>query len=211
MSASTQTSERNSRDDRHAQVVAVASELFLSKGFHATSIKDITDRAGGSRRDIYEMFTDKEGLFEAVLQSLISKILAPVGSSSLLRPSDDIAGDLNKLGVTLLGNMLDRSTLTIFRQFVSIGADRPEIGRQAFLSGPGALYRRLEAYFEVCVHEGRLAIDHVPSTARIFVEMLKGDYQLRALMTDESDFDREEIKRHVKRAVALFLNGAGVR
>ena len=138
----------------------------------------------------------------------LARILAPVGRSFQLRPSDDISGDLNKLGVALLGNMLDQSTLTIFRQFVSIGVDRPEIGKQAFLSGPGVLYQKLEEYFAACVDDGRLAIDDVPSTARIFVEMLKGDYQLRALMTGESDCDPEEIERHVQRAVTLFLNGA---
>ncbi len=47
------------------------------KGFDQTSIKDITDIVGGSRRDIYGMFTDKEGLFDAVLQSLIAQILSP--------------------------------------------------------------------------------------------------------------------------------------
>ncbi len=211
MSASTQTAERKSRDARHAQVVAAASGLFLSKGFNATSIKDITDIVGGSRRDIYEMFTDKEGLFEAVLQSLIANILVPVGSTLQLQPSDDIARDLNRLGLKLLENLLDRSTLTIFRQFVAIGAERPDIGRQAYLSGPVALYTKLETYFKACVRDGQLVIEDVPATARMFVEMLKGDYQLRALMTNESDFDQAELAQHVEKAVALFLRGASPR
>jgi hypothetical protein len=55
---------------------------------------------------------------------------------------------------------------------------RPEIGRQAYLSGPGVLYRRLAEYLSACDRAGRLRIDDAVCTARIFVEMLKGDYQL---------------------------------
>lgn len=103
---------------------------------------------------------------------------------------------------------MDPATVTIFRQFVSIGAARPEIGRLAYLSGPGVLYRRLADYLSAGARDGRLRIDDADRTARIFVEMLKGDYQLRALMTNETTFDRADLEAHVGQVVALFLNGA---
>jgi len=204
-----QTAERRSSETRRAQVIAAARHLFLSKGFEQTSIKDITDIIGGSRRDIYGMFTDKEGLFDAVLQSLIAQILSPAEMTFQLHPSADIGRDLRAFGTGLLANMLDPATVSIFRQFVSIGAARPEIGRQAYLSGPGVLYRRLADYLSACARDGRLRIDDADRTARIFVEMLKGDYQLRALMTNETSFDRTDLEAHVEQVVALFLNGAG--
>ena len=205
------TMQRRSGEARRAHVVAAARDLFLSKGFDHTSIKDITDTVGGSRRDIYEMFSDKEGLFEAVLQELIREILATIEVTFQIEPSEDIAEDLARFGTALLGNMLRPTTLTIFRQFVSIGAVRPDIGRQAFGSGPGVVYNRLASYFEKCSRQGRLRIIDAPATARVFVEMIKGDYQLRALMANETDFDAAELRRHVDLAVGLFLHGAGVR
>jgi AcrR family transcriptional regulator len=208
MTAALPSAERRSSETRRAQVITAARDLFLSKGFEQTSIKDITDVVGGSRRDIYGMFTDKEGLFDAVLQSLIAQIVSPAEMTFPARPGADIGQDLRAFGTGLLANMLDPATITIFRQFVSIGAARPEIGRQAYLSGPGVLYVRLADYLSACAHEGRLRIDDADRTARIFIEMLKGDYQLRALMTNETSFDRADLEAHVKEVVALFLNGA---
>ena len=54
MTATLQSAERRSSGTRRAQVITAARDLFLSKGFEQTSIKDITDIVGGSRRDIYE-------------------------------------------------------------------------------------------------------------------------------------------------------------
>jgi len=203
--------ERRDSQTRRAQVVAAASELFLTKGFEQTSIKDITDIVGGSRRDIYGMFTDKEGLFEAVLQSLITGIVSPAEMSFPPHPGGDIGQDLRSFGLRLLGSMLDPASVKIFRQFVTIGAARPDIGRQAYLSGPGVLYRRLADYLAACARDGRLRIDDAERTARIFVEMLKGDYQLRALMMNELAFDRSELAEHVDNVVCLFLDGAAPR
>jgi TetR/AcrR family transcriptional regulator, mexJK operon transcriptional repressor len=211
MNMTVDTKTRRSGEARRDQVISAARELFLTKGFDQTSIKDITDIAGGSRRDIYDRFTDKEGLFEAVLQTLITEIVSPAEMTFPLRPGEDVANDLRVFSLALLGNMLEPSSIKIFRQFVSIGAARPEIGRQAYQSGPGVLYRRLAEYFAVCARDGRLQIDNPDRTARIFVEMLKGDYQLRALMTNETTFDRTELADHVDNVVSLFLKGAAPR
>ncbi len=200
--------ERRDNQTRRAQVIATARELFLNKGFDQTSIKDITDVVGGSRRDIYGMFTDKEGLFEAVLQSLLENILSASEMSFPTQPSENIAQELRSFGLRLLKSMLDPASVKIFRQFVAIGAARPDIGRQAFLCGPSVLYRRLADYLAACTRNGRLKIEDADSTARIFVEMVKGDYQLRALMMNELSFDRDDLEDHVEKVVTLFLHGA---
>jgi AcrR family transcriptional regulator len=211
MTASSRVIERRSSEARHALVISTARDLFLSKGFEQTSIKDITDIAGGSRRDIYEMFTDKECLFDAVLQSLITDIVSPAEMKFPAHPGENIAQELRSFGLRLLSSMLHPSAVAIFRQFVSIGAARPEIGRQAYLSGPGVLYRRLSEYLAACARDGRLQIDDAERTARVFVEMLKGDYQLRALMMNETAFDASDLADHVEKVVALFLNGVALR
>lgn len=196
---------------RRAQIIDAARLLFLKNGYVQTSIKDITDAVGGSRRDLYGMFGDKEGLFEAVLQSLITDIVSPSEMSFPAVPSADISQDLQSFGRRLLTGMLDPASVMIFRQFVAIGAVRPDIGRQAFLSGPAVLYRRLADYLAACARDGRLEIADADHTARVFVEMLKGDHQLRALMTNEAVFDEASIAEHVEKVVTLFLTGAAPR
>lgn len=53
-----------------AALIAVATELFASKGYDATAIPAVLDAAGVSRGALYHHFESKEALFEAVLRSV---------------------------------------------------------------------------------------------------------------------------------------------
>jgi AcrR family transcriptional regulator len=58
---------------RRAQFVAAAIDLFGERGYHATTIRDIGERAGVSIGLVYHYFKDKEDLlFEALVEVLDS-------------------------------------------------------------------------------------------------------------------------------------------
>jgi AcrR family transcriptional regulator len=56
------------------QIVAIASELFASRGFDGTSIDAVLERAGVSRGSLYHHFASKEALFEAALDAVEARI-----------------------------------------------------------------------------------------------------------------------------------------
>jgi len=59
------------RADREAQIVEAATEVFGTRGFAATSVGDIAERAGISKPLIYNYFGSKEGLLRACLHRAI--------------------------------------------------------------------------------------------------------------------------------------------
>ncbi len=98
--------------------------------------------------------------------------------------------------------------MTIFRQFVSIGAARPEIGRQAYLSGRASCTAAWLTNLSAAPARGGCK-STTPTGPPVSFPDAEGDYQLRALMTNETTFDRADLEAHVEQVVALFLNGAG--
>jgi AcrR family transcriptional regulator len=64
--------------DRREQLLGVGRSLFAEKGFEATSIEEIAQRAGVSKPVVYEHFGGKEGLYAVVvdreMQSLLNRI-----------------------------------------------------------------------------------------------------------------------------------------
>jgi AcrR family transcriptional regulator len=58
---------RPTRAETRARLVAAALEVFLAKGFAATSVEDVAERAGFSRGAVYSNFADKDELFLAVM------------------------------------------------------------------------------------------------------------------------------------------------
>jgi AcrR family transcriptional regulator len=56
------------------QLVAVATELFGTRGYEATSIEAVLDAAGVSRGSLYHHFPSKEALFEAAMQAVETRV-----------------------------------------------------------------------------------------------------------------------------------------
>ena len=55
-----------------------ATNLFLEHGYEATSMDMVIQKVGGSRRNIYERFGGKEGLFVAVITDECRKLAKPL-------------------------------------------------------------------------------------------------------------------------------------
>jgi AcrR family transcriptional regulator len=66
------------RAERRAQVLRSAIEVFAQKGYHATSVGDIIQRAAIARGTFYLYFENKRQIFEAILdmalQGLVSRL-----------------------------------------------------------------------------------------------------------------------------------------
>lgn len=64
---------RMSADDRRAQIVAAARELFARSGFDATTTREIATAAGISDALIYRHFPDKQALLHAIVDDGITR------------------------------------------------------------------------------------------------------------------------------------------
>jgi AcrR family transcriptional regulator len=56
------------RDERRAQLLAAATDVFVSNGYHATVMDDIAERAGVSKPVLYQHFPGKLELYVALLE-----------------------------------------------------------------------------------------------------------------------------------------------
>ena len=59
---------RMSRDERRAQLLAAATDIFVTNGYHATVMDDIAERAGVSKPVLYQHFPGKLELYLALLE-----------------------------------------------------------------------------------------------------------------------------------------------
>jgi AcrR family transcriptional regulator len=72
------------------QAIELASrKLFAERGFHGTTLVDITSAAGKSPAAFYRYFTDKEDLLAALAQSFLREVVTPSGLSLQLPESPD--------------------------------------------------------------------------------------------------------------------------
>lgn len=72
---------RMTAQERREQLVGVACSLFAEKGFEATSIEEIADRAGVSKPVVYQHFGGKEGVYAVVVDREVRRLTESLGST----------------------------------------------------------------------------------------------------------------------------------
>jgi AcrR family transcriptional regulator len=76
------------RQTRQA-IEQAARKLFAERGFHGTTLADITSAAGKSSAVFYRYFADKEDLLAALAESFLHDVVRPSGLSVDLPESPD--------------------------------------------------------------------------------------------------------------------------
>lgn len=192
---------------RRQAVLDAALDLFLSQGFAATSLDQVIDRAGGSRRTIYQTFGGKEGLLRAVVSESCSGMLDNVDNVGQLLAQTP-AQALTHIGELFLDMLITPQRLALFRLVVAESTHSPELGRAFMESGPERAYALVLDYFRAAGAAGQLRLDDPETSARQFLEFVKGDLPFRAMFYHDVA-DAKTQRRYVDAAVALFLRGAG--
>jgi len=68
-------SARLPRDERRAQLLVAALEVFTAAGYHSAAMDEIADRAGVSKPVLYQHFPSKLDLYLAVLDTHIDSLV----------------------------------------------------------------------------------------------------------------------------------------
>jgi AcrR family transcriptional regulator len=76
------------RQTRQA-IEQAARKLFAERGFHGTTLADITSAAGKSTAAFYRYFADKEDLLAALAESFLHDVVTPSGLTLHLPDSPD--------------------------------------------------------------------------------------------------------------------------
>jgi AcrR family transcriptional regulator len=116
------------RDQRRAQLLDAAKEVFTSKGYHAAAMDDIAEAAGVSKPVLYQHFPSKLDLYLALLDSSCERLVEIV--TDALASTDHNA---------------DRvvATMGAFYEFVSSSAGEFRFVFESDLTGEGRVQQRL--------------------------------------------------------------------
>ncbi|MGD8519484.1 MAG: helix-turn-helix domain-containing protein, partial [Anaerolineae bacterium] len=63
-------------DERRTELIACAQQLFYSKGYERTTVRDIVDALGVAKGTFYYYFDSKQQILEAMVDELIGQSMA---------------------------------------------------------------------------------------------------------------------------------------
>ena len=187
------------REIRREAILAAAYDLFIEKGFEATTLSDIVGRSGGSLATLYEMFEGKPGLLRALVGDRCSQISEAIDRAiSSHKPPREA---LREIAEYMFDKIIDPSAIALFKAAIA----QPELGRKLYEAGPENGQAKVAEYLALQAKNGQLSIDDPVLAAQLFFQMMFGHFHQQLLFGLPVTLTAAEKARHFDTILAAFF------
>lgn len=198
--------------ERDLRLLDCATELFLERGFDATSIDAVAESARVSKPTVYGQYTDKRGLFEAVLKREIGRWLAPLATAAEVQCTGKSPASFEKqlveLGRQLIAMSNSSGAKATTRILAAQTANFPELGELAFREGWSRMSARVAQLFEQMVGKGIGRVDTTVA-ADTYLNIVVAPATRSIIHGIPLDIEAEE--KRMRTAIRMLLNGLMTR
>ena len=193
---------------RREALLQAAAEVFFEQGYAATSIDAIIERAGGSKRNIYNEFGNKEGLFSAIVTENADKVLSTLAFEEI--QGRDLRETLTVFGQHLMRGYMSPTLIGIYRMAVTEANRFPDLVRLFYEQGPGRATSQLAEVLKIAKETGEIRADDCQRLAGHFVGMIRDNLHLQVILGLRRPPSDKEMRAAVASAVEIFLNGVRI-
>jgi len=195
-------------EGRVAELLDIASQVFLANGFAGASMNEIARLSNSSKTTFYARFPTKEKLFIAVMERRMNTVLGEVTASLPAELPIDIA--LKEYGTRFIRFALSDDQLTLFRIISMESVRFPELGQRFYELGPKRGQTFLAGYFKERIKLGHLVEDDPWIMAEHLVSLLAGGpVRWTILGLQAATRTREKQQEHIAEALKVFLRAYG--
>lgn len=193
-----------------AAIVQAATQQFLTYGYVDTNLDDVAALANISRRTIFNVFTDKQAVFRAVLDQAIEtaeryslEVVDRLGEG-------DVASELRDAATQLAQAVLGGRIVALRRLLVAEVRRFPELAASYYDRAPGRVMVGLATAFERYHKRGLLSVDHPLRAAEHFAFLVLGASLDHAMFTpDTTVVDQDLVLARAHTGVDTFLRAYG--
>ncbi|OWS75415.1 TetR family transcriptional regulator [Pantoea sp. VS1] len=204
---------RTLTEQKRTDILNAATTVFLEQGYERASMDAVARTAECSKATLYNYFTSKESLLDAVVRAY--------GTNFLTRAADDLYSQdsghlplpdrLQRFGEGMLGAMTsDWKGLQLYRMVIG-EAGHSGIGDIFYESGVRESMNALAVLMEQHIEAGDLLPARPDLRAKQFSALVKAEADELFLRHDMPVYTRGNIVSMVQSAVDVFLAGASPR
>lgn len=198
-------SRRSTAKQRRSAILKAAADLFFEQGYSTTSIDAIIERVGGSKRNVYNEFGSKEGLFTALVTDTADRALIALEPDRSGKRC--LADTLRDFGRQLLIVYMSPASIGVLRTIMAEATRFPELTQAFYETGPGRSSARLTEVLEAAKSSGEITVADCQKAADNFMGMLRDNLHLQVMLGLKPPPDEREIDLIVETVVDIFLHG----
>jgi AcrR family transcriptional regulator len=193
---------------RRSQILDAATEIFLENGYGGATIDLVVERAGASKATVYSFFGGKDGLFAAIVEERVERIVSAFGDPEVVH--SDALHALAHIARRYMEVVMAPDAVGFNRLIIAEGIRFPELARTFFQLGPERTQAHLAGMLSVWRARGLIRLDDPQIAAVQFLDSVGGDLHRRAMAGILPKNLRAAIQRSIDHAVKVFWNGIKV-
>jgi TetR/AcrR family transcriptional repressor of mexJK operon len=188
---------------KRAAILQAAKDLFVARGYEATSMEAVAEAAGVSKLTLYSHFGDKLRLFREAVRAVAEgylphEVFVARGRSGLRR-------HLERVAQAFIALVTSPESIAANRMLAADASVAGEIGPIYFEAGPARVRRECAAMLAELDRGGELAIPDPDRAAQHLLVLLKGEFVDRAVWGCGRGNGEPDVDRHIASVLDLFL------
>ena len=195
--------QESKRGKRREAILCAAHELFVEKGFDATTLNDIVGRSGGSLATVYDLFDNKPGILRALVCERSMSLDGALDEAIATRRPYHQA--LRMIAEEMLDKFLDPTYVGLFRVVVAQCAAHPDLGRQIYDAGPATCLAKGAEYFATQIEAGTIASADPHAVSTMFFQMVCGQFHTQLVFGLPVELSAQERARHLDEVLPIFV------
>jgi TetR/AcrR family transcriptional regulator, mexJK operon transcriptional repressor len=195
-----------SRARREAVVVA-AKSVFFEEGYQLASMDQIAERAGTTKRTLYDYFGSKEALFTEVIAHASKNFV-----EALPRPEDlprDPRQGLRRFANEVRWLVSAEEAIRFERTVIAEAERHPEFGRGLYATGVLGAEKILATYIDGQIAARRLRRHDSRLTSQVIVEIATNS-ALRRLFAAQDEESDQLASEALEEAIDLLISNYSV-
>ncbi|MBF0377617.1 MAG: TetR/AcrR family transcriptional regulator [Desulfamplus sp.] len=186
--------------NKQESILDAAVQSFIQDGYNNSSMDKIAELAGASKRTVYNYFKSKEELFKAVLDRLLSEIMAL--KQIKYDPKKSLYEQLEDFANAKVDISKNPSWLGLMKVTISVFITNPELAIETVKQAEDA-EDSLIAWLNAAKADGRIKAENVELAAEAFWAMMSGAFFWPSIFFEPiSDKKAGEMKKEL---IQIFL------
>jgi TetR/AcrR family transcriptional regulator, mexJK operon transcriptional repressor len=187
---------------RKHRVMEVATQLFIERGYAATSLVDIAKGAGVATRTLYQHFGDKEALFREVV---FARDLGDVIHPPVIEDGDTLVSILNRVGRYACDVAFRERSVDLMRLMIAESNRFPEFMQKVATAIFSKFQSNVRRTFEEMAELKLIPEGDYARMSVLFVDLILGSAPIMNYMHWSAT---PPTSQDIESRVNLFVNGA---
>jgi TetR/AcrR family transcriptional repressor of mexJK operon len=188
-----------SEAERRDTLLSAAEQVFLAKGYVSTTMADIAQAAGMSKKTIYQVFDSKKELFDALMIDRLAVLRIQPEDAG--RPPNTTAGGVL---LDMARFVLSPKQIALTRLILAEIASTPEVG-DVMKVRCVQVERTMQNWLALQVSRGIFDIPDIPSAAAMLFGAAFGDFHWHLMLQLGEAPTEAVVRARIERLVAVFM------